>query len=372
MSDDQGNAGRGQRAGGGWWSWFVSDGWRSWFAGNRGWWWAGGAAAAVVLVALIVALNRGGTRPFFSPGPRFEVLVFYAEEQEPQALDLLRKNAKRVDYFSPFWYSVAADGSVQSRAEGDSLQVAKAAKLKILPLFNNLNGNDKVLTDPSARKNAVNNIAKLVRDNNYAGVNIDFQLLEAGSREGLTAFMADLKKAMPKGTLLTMSVIPVAQLRNTKEPYDYKNLAKSVDQVVLMTYDKHAEWSGPGPVAPIDWLRESVRVALNEGFRRDQLLLGVATYGYDWAPGQKTATMPMRLIATESNEKHEYDKTTESSYYRYTDNQGKQHEVWYEDERTLVPKVRLAQSMGLRGIAVWRAGYEDQQWWDTLGKLLKR
>jgi len=362
--------------------------------GRSNWWWlAAGIVGAILLLVLITPTPA----PYRSPGPGLpspssppatpaptapaksdlKVLGFYDETGErttPSALDLLAANRGRIDYFAPFWYKVEADGSLTSRKEDDSHRLVSQANIPTIPLYNNAGGNETIIKDPAVRSKAIKNIVDNVNQNQWAGCNIDFQLLSPSAREGLTNFMAELRAKMPQGKLITMSVMPFGQSENKRSPYNYRELAKYVDQLVLMTYDKHSEESGPGPVAPIAWVEENIKAALAEGIPANKLYLGIATYGYDWKTGaQKDATvMPMKKIPLEKSDNHPYDPKNQSAYHTYTDSSGVKHEIWWEDEKSLGPKVELARKYGLYGIAIWRVGYEDQDWWNNLGKLLNR
>lgn len=365
-------------------------------AGRRGlthnWWWlAGGIVGAILVLTLITPM----TSPYRSPGPtpsplspplspsptpaggNLKVLGFYDETGEtttPSALDILAANRGKIDYFSPFWYKVESDGTLSSRMEDDSHRVVSQANIPTVPLYNNAAGNETVINDPATRSKAIQSIVDNINQNQWAGCNIDFQLLSASAREGLTAFMKELRAKMPAGKVITMSVMPFGQAENQRSPYNYTELSKYVDQLVLMTYDKHSDESDPGPVAPIAWVEDNIKAALTEGIPASKIYLGVATYGYDWKTGaQQTATvLPMKQIPVEKTDAHSYDAKNQSAYHTYTDSSGVKHEMWWEDEKSLGPKVDLAKKYGLYGIAVWRVGYEDQGWWDSLGKLLNR
>lgn len=357
---------------------FHWEGWRL----NRYWWWAGGAAVVILIAAMAIGLRMPG--PFRSPGTpvpnlppgKLAVIAFYDEDQEltgPNSLTLLKKNIKRVDVFSPFWYSVDQDGNLKIRI-GNSRPVAEQAKLTIMPLVTNAGGNEGPTMDPNVRKHAIQNIVAEVNKNKWAGINIDFQLLSAASRQGLTQFIKDLKAALPRDKKVFVSIIPPAQQSDSSAPYDYKALTSAADGLVLMAYDRHDETSNPGPVAPIDWVEQSIKTVLATGVSPAKLFLGIALYGYDWpAEGGGTAvTMPMKKIEAEKGEDHQFDQASKESYYTYTADDGTQHIVWYEDEMSLPYKIDLVKKYNLPGIACWRVGYEDQNWWDELGKLLGR
>lgn len=350
-----------------------------WLRNRSAWWWIVGSLGTAFVLAMLFWPRF--IEPFRKPIPEeiggLQVVGFYDEDQEhtqPSALSLLKANKRRLDYLAPFWYKVKSDGSIETRVERDSMAEAMKAGIPIVPLVNNDRGNDAFLHDTAARSRAVRNIARLVRDNNYAGVNIDFQLLKVDSKQELVAFMEELRRALPRGKLLQTSIIPVEQTTAKEETYDYDKLAAAVDNVILMTYDRHGQESDPGPVAPIDWVENSIKIALDRGIPANKIFLGIATYGYDWrvgAKGEKAKIVPMKQVQAERTEKHEFDEKTQSSRFSYNGTDGR-HEVWYEDERTVGAKVALAKKYDLRGVAIWRMGYEDQNWWDAFAKALGR
>jgi spore germination protein len=62
----------------------------------------------------------------------------------------------------------------------------------------------------------------------------------------------------------------------------------------------------------------------------------------------------------------QYDTTAESPYFRYTDAQGRRHEVWFEDARSAQAKFDTVKSYNLRGISYWALGYPFPQNWALL------
>jgi spore germination protein len=62
----------------------------------------------------------------------------------------------------------------------------------------------------------------------------------------------------------------------------------------------------------------------------------------------------------------QYDTLTESPYFRYTDEQEKNHEVWFEDARSAQAKFDTVKSYNLRGVSYWALGYPFPQNWALL------
>ncbi len=48
-----------------------------------------------------------------------------------------------------------------------------------------------------------------------------------------------------------------------------------------------------------------------------------------------------------------YDETAQSPFFNYTDSNGRRHEVWFEDARSLRAKYRLVSEYGLAGVSYW-------------------
>lgn len=342
---------------------------------------------ALLLSLALVAALAAGCQPRGKPGARgdrgglggdgkLEVTAFYDDDQEKpreKVLDLVERYRREITYLAPFWYSVKDDGTVMDESQKGLKDFARRDRIRLEPLVTNLNGTDAFLTNPTARGNAVRNIAEIVRRERYAGVSIDFQLLEPSSRDALTAFVKELRQVMPRGKVIGVDVIPFLEQDQAHEPYDYRGLAKYADRIILMTYDRHGQASAPGAVAPLDWVREVLDYT-TKVMKPDKIVMGLASYGYDWpvGTGKEATVLPLKRIPAETARKRAAglkadimrDKD-QIPHYTYTQN-GVKHEVWFEDDRSIVPKLKLAKERRLHGVAIWRVGYEDRAFWEAI------
>ena len=243
-------------------------------------------------------------------------------------------------------------------------------------LINNIAGssgnNAGMLTDPAARAAAVKNIVTLVRQKHYQEVNIDFELLHPSARQGLVTFMQDLRTALPKGVVLSESVFPrlgvPSQLNGA---YDYPALAKVVDYLVVMLYDKHSNGGPAGPVSPYSWVVENMNWLLHTArIPADKLVIAAGVYGYDWQVGSTTATeMPLTEIQAKIKTlgvTPRMDASSENPYFYYTDSSGNRHVVWYQNQVTVQQRLQLAEKLGLRGMAIWALGEETPAVWSVI------
>jgi spore germination protein len=273
---------------------------------------------------------------------------------------------------APFWYGVTAGGTLKAKVSPATLAWARRHHIALMPLFNNAGGQYAVLVNPASRNRAVSAIADAVKIHGYAGASIDFQGLPdtAPVRTGFDRFLTALSRRLHgMHRTLTVNVIPTRQATAAHGAYDEAMLARSADQVILMAYDRHAAGSPPGPVAPLQWVRQGVRHALAMGLKPSQIYLGVASYGYDWKKGSTQATTVGYRQVVAMGVKPIWDPAAAEYHFTYTKN-GVTHVVWYEGPRSLVQRVQLAKNHSLYGIAIWRLGYETPSYWSTLGAAI--
>lgn len=105
--------------------------------------------------------------------------------------------------------------------------------------------------------------------------------------------------------------------------------------------------------------------------------MGVPNYAYDWVlPYEKGVTRATTIgnvdavqIAAENNASIQYNETAQTPWFRYIKN-GIEHEVWFEDVRSIQAKMLLAASHQLRGVTYWNLLRPFRANWLLLGELL--
>lgn len=113
-------------------------------------------------------------------------------------------------------------------------------------------------------------------------------------------------------------------------------------------------------VAPLDKVRQVVEYAVTE-ITVDKINLGIPNYGYDWPlPYERGVTQAKSIgnveavqIAVEQGAVIQYDEVAQSPYFVYIQN-GVEHEVWFEDVRSIQAKFDLMDEFGIRGAGYWQ------------------
>lgn len=220
------------------------------------------------------------------------------------------------------------------------------------------------------RRDLIQQLKWQVEKNQYDGVNIDFEFIPAADADAFTQFLTELRTALGPDKMLSVAVFARTGKENWPTAYQYGNIGKIADRVVVMAYDFSYVDSSPGPVAPLWWVRD-VNTYMLAQIPREKILLGMPTYGYNWmSAGQAAAvTKPkLTLIQNQYQIKAGFDEASMSPYYIYYDENGQQHTIWLENETSLNEKYRLAVSSKLAGISFWRIG----NGFDDLYEVLRR
>jgi len=144
------------------------------------------------------------------------------------------------------------------------------------------------------------------------------------------------------------------------EGHNYQAIGDNADAVLLMTYEWGYTYGPPMAVAPIRNVRQVVEYALGI-IPADKIFLGIPNYGYDWTlpyvKGESRARLISNVeavkIAAENGVAIQFDEVSQSPWFKYTDGSGNEHEVWFEDVRSIQQKFIFIDEKGLRGAGYW-------------------
>ncbi len=226
--------------------------------------------------------------------------------------------------------------------------------------------------------NIIESILQTMRAKDYVGIDIDFEFILASDKDKFTDFVRQVADAMrANGYHTSVALAPKSsadQRGLLYEGKDYRALGQVADHLLLMTYEWGYTYGPPMAVAPIDQVRRVVEYAVTE-IPREKLDLGIPNYGYDWTlPYQRGISRAKTIgnveavrLAISKGSEISFDEIAMSPYFTYVDtNTGLQHEVWFEDVRSLRAKFDLLEEFQLRGCGYWQI----MQWFRTNWLLL--
>ncbi len=335
---------------------------------------------SVALVRVPTAVGGSIGRP--NPGHK-EVIGYYAtnSDADTDALQSLVANANVLTGVAPFSFSVDSYGNVDGRHDARAMSEAKRKGIATLALVHNYTGDrfdssviSSVLESPSRRSRLVTSIAATLRAYGYQGVNIDFENVPARDRDELSVFLQELAQVLHRNGFLATISVPAKTEEDSSNAwsgaFDYAAIGRSADRVMVMAYDENYRVGPPGPVASIGWVEKVIRYSVRN-IPSSKVILGVAGYGYNWPlngeNGYAVSTQEAESIARRFGVSPSWSDEHKVPYITYRS--GSQvRRIWYEDSDSLAYKLRLVDQYGLRGIALWRLGYEDPQIWSVLAR----
>jgi spore germination protein YaaH len=154
-----------------------------------------------------------------------------------------------------------------------------------------------------------------------------------------------------------------------------------------MAYPQHGGFSDPGPLAGVPWVKQVAAYSLSQ-VRARKLSLGVPLYGTRWTkilPGQEIK--PAEFVQDEEGDQNKnwlvkpfgygtmrdvlakntplWDDREQANRLEFVEANAPTV-IWYEDVRSLTPKLRLSVESRMPGISAWVLGPEDPELWTLL------
>ncbi len=298
--------------------------------------------------------------------------------------ETLRKTLPYLTYLSIFSYHVKADGSLDTIDDTELIQAARAASVAPLMVITNIGeggGFDSdlvstILGSEAIQDTLLNNVIRVMQEKNYYGLDIDFEYVYPRDRENYNNFLRKtVSRLRPLGFTVTTALAPktsATQQGRLYEAHDYPVHGALVDHVILMTYEWGYTYSPPQAVAPINEVRKVLNYAVT-AIPREKIFMGIPNYGYNWTLPFQQGTAARTVtnvgaveLAWRVGAHIQYDPIAQAPFFRYYDENGKQHEVWFEDARSILAKLTLANEFRLGGISYWTINQFFPQNWLVL------
>lgn len=316
------------------------------------------------------------------PRPVKDINAYTTSMDEEGSSEVLALG-RNFTYIAPFTYSIREDGSITELQDMAVLEAARATNTApLLVLTNFLNGSfdsdiaATILRNTELQEILITNILDTMEAKGYTGVNYDFEYVYPEDRENYNNLLRRTVARMhPEGYTVSTALAPkdrADQEGLLYEAHDYPAHGEIVDFVVLMTYEWG--WAGGRPlaIAPINEVREVLDYAVTV-IPREKILMGIPLYGRDWRIPWEEGTFARTVspqealqLAAAYGADIQYDETYQSPFFRYVDETAQEHEVWFEDARSIQVKYETIEEYGLRGGSYWVLGIPFPQNWPVL------
>ena len=289
--------------------------------------------------------------------------------------EVLRRTLPYLTYLTIFTYGFREDGTLIDIDDERIVELARTYGVAPVMHLSSLSErgtfstelSSRLLSDEALQGKVIDEVERVVRARRYEAIDVDFEYVDGQYAEAYVAFIRRLRERLaPLDIKVFVALAPkynAEQEGLLYEGHDYAGMGEAADGVILMTYEWGYSRGEPQAVAPIDKVRRVVEYAVSV-IPREKIFLGTPNYGYDWrlpfVMGETVARSLSNVDAVQQawdkSALISFDETAASPTYRYYDRENArpvEHEVWFEDARSVAATMALIDEFSLRGFFVW-------------------
>jgi spore germination protein len=318
--------------------------------------------------------------------------LFYLVDT-PESFASFKANLNQISIVCPQTFRISKEGVISGSVDQRVLELAKANKIKVMPLIVNSGFTAQllhaILTNPLARKRSIKMMLSFAKKYNLDGWQFDLEGLNIADRDSYTSYFKETADALHKAGL-QLSAAVVHSVEDAPGPtpyhrflyenwiagYDFKEISEAGDFISIMSYDQHTRRTPPGPVAGADWVERVVQYLIKKRVAPEKISLGIPDYSVHWFPdyteekggfsnGQQIGYKVVAHLLAKYNATLMWNEKA-GCHYTFWDNDGVYEYMYIEDGASLKRKLDILEKYKLRGISVWVLGKEAPDFWTTL------
>lgn len=254
--------------------------------------------------------------------------------------------------------------------------------IKVVPFLSNHWNQKKGIAALENRDQLVLDIIEAIETYDLDGINVDIENVTHEQKEMYVDLVKQLREKLPaeKEVSVAVAANPSGWDKGWHGSYDYHELGKYADYLMIMAYDESYYGSEPGPVSSHSFVERSIQYALKH-VPAEKIVLGIAFYGRYWNAEQGIAgngihlTKIQEMMNTYETEMI-YNEKSQSAKAIITVKQGDPpvlvfgkvlvpgtYTIWYENNDSIKDKLRLVQKYNIKGTGNWSLGQETSDVW---------
>jgi len=320
------------------------------------------------LVPTMADTSRRITKSLFVPywtlpddeieSDQYNELIYFGIKPSDQGIDY---SAKEKDLLEDFVSSSPADS------------------VKLLTLqMTNTQQNSQILKNKNLQQKIIDESISIAGENNFQGIVLDLEI-SAIPFDSLTQQISDFTKSLYKSSKdknLKLYIALYGDVFYRARPYDVKTLAQNSDAVMIMAYDLHKANGNPGPNFPLSghdkygYDYNSMTDDFLKFIPPEKITVIFGVFGYDWKVTEKDQSNSTATALTLSQIDQKFinscmfskcsssrDKDSAETQIRYTDEEGENHIIWFEDLESIKLKQHFLRQKGITSFSYWANTY---------------
>lgn len=279
----------------------------------------------------------------------------------------LIENNNVINVLCPTWYKIKDnDGNIEDISNNAYVNYCHSRNIQVWPTINNFDiagVKSKVLfSNTVARKKLINQMKSFIATYNLDGISLDIEDIARESSDDYMQFVRECSiefRNMGKFLSVCQS-IPY----DKNDRYCFTDVGKIIDYMVIMAYDEHTKGSEAGPVASIGFIKDAVRLSTSK-MDDNRIIYSLPFYTRIWTTDKDGKVTPKAYSAAyfdQNKETLHLDNAiwdpTQGYNYAYTTQGTDLLEVWIEDEKSLLEKMKVIEKANAAGTGAWKLGME--------------
>lgn len=307
-------------------------------------------------------------------------------------INMVNSTSHSVNVVAPSYFDIHPDGTLKLTYQVDAsfISMMHMQGKRVVPFLSNHWDRELGRAMLANKELAAQQIADAIERYNLDGVNVDIENVTAADRQDYTEFVRLLREKIPSSKEVSVAVAanPNGWTTGWHGSYDYTELAKYADYLMIMSYDESYPGGEAGSVASYNWVERSVQYAISQNVSSDKIVLGVAHFGRYWMEGASygghgISNSQVHMMIDRYNGEVQFDELSKTPKAIITIREGDpvtviggntlapgSYEIWFENEESISHKLSLISQYNLKGVGNWSIGQENKEVWKTYATSL--
>jgi spore germination protein YaaH len=233
-------------------------------------------------------------------------------------LEQTLKTTGKIETLNPQWGGISQKGELvinTDPADGYSKKNVDLVKTNSTKQYINivnltgLTSMRSLLQSPVTEDTFITRSIKWAKDNQFTGIEVDFELFWEWNSGDKTRYIQFLKKFTAQAHVNGIKIIADLPAlagsdveKNMPSGFTYKEIDQiGLDGVTIMAYDAMYEQKPPFPIQPLSWAKHVSQYATSQ-FAKTPVTIGIPAYGYRTKVGQPI-TNPETFTFAEAQKK---------------------------------------------------------------------
>lgn len=234
--------------------------------------------------------------------------------------------------------------------------------------------NIKILNDKVLSVRIIERTISIAKENGFQGIVLDLETKSLAfdtATKRNTDFIVEFAQST-KNAKLDFYTLLFGDTYYRARAYDVKQISEASDRIMIMAYDFHKAGGNPGPNFPLEnknaygYDFEKMIEDFSSDSPAEKISIVYGMFGYDWTVDNKGDSTSVAKAVTTNQAQSRFiqqcelkdcdinvDQSTHETSVKYTDEENKPHQVWFETKDSIIKKIEVAKQNNIYSDSYW-------------------